>query len=76
MRIYTSSVSDSINSVLIHLIGIKKMKRYSLSICKLHSLYKADFKDEYDTLDEVKAMLEELINDSIAEGLYIDKKDY
>jgi hypothetical protein len=46
------------------------MKRYSLSICSLYSLSeKEDFEDEYDTVQELNAMLEELIIDSIAEGL-------
>ena len=53
------------------------MKRYSLSISSLRSLSEEDdFEYEYDTLQELNAMLEELINDSIAEGLYLDKNDY
>ena len=53
------------------------MKRYTLSIHNLNSFsYNDDFNGEYDTVDELNEVLEELINDSIAEGLYADRKDY
>ena len=53
------------------------MKRYSLSICELYSQSeKNDFRFEYDTLEEVNAKIDDVIKNSISEGLYRDKNDY
>ena len=53
------------------------MKRYSLSICELYSeSEKNDFRFEYDTLEEVNAKIDDVIKNSISEGLYRDKNDY
>ena len=47
------------------------MKRYSLSICELYSeSEKNDFRFEYDTLEEVNAKIDDVIKNSVSEGLY------